>query len=572
MSGQIHYEVFSRKTPQSGWALQMAVEDREAAISAAQDMLKTSHAAAVKVTKEVFADGEFRSYVLLTEGAPETKSKAKIAPLTDSVCTAPQDFYTKHAREKISRVLEDWLKRQGVTAFELLHRPDLAEKLDASSNELTHAIQKIAVPEAQETAASVHELMRRWSTLVDKAIARVVADGRRKLFPDFDLSRDIRPQIAKIAAQPERSYVLGGAVAKLMAAERSPARKLSHLTALIKAVTDLPPGDGPDLGWAREVIEVPVAELFAKRNGLGDLMGQEVDPGQGMAVLARLVVGDAVEKIGTIDSHILSVLPPTPAHLNAFGDLIRQGHFRDLRSQSVRNMLSELRGVKRLKPGDPMAEIDLLRALAMALTAGCGEEHERDEIGNAFIERSKMLVSSAFIESLQEGVDDVIEGIERLLWLGENVAGPVNKKQAARWLMSSLTAQKFERDLRDPKRPAGQKLAQLAALQKRVVKAQLGEKDTEDAVARLGHVGHLIAQDVHLIAHIVKGAKSPMQRVMALLSFATAQAGPDGALAEEAKAEVMKQLRSPEVRTSLMSDPGALANLRPLLVRAGLAA
>ncbi|MDC7684997.1 hypothetical protein PQU92_17060 [Asticcacaulis sp. BYS171W] len=572
MSGQIHYEVFARKTPQSGWALQMALEDRDGAIAAAQDMLTTRHAAAVKVTKEVFTDGEFRSYVLLTEGAPETKSKLKVAPLTDSVCTAPQDFYTKHARERISRVLEDWLKRQGVTAFELLHRPDLAERLDASSNELTHAIQKIAVPEAQETSASVHELMRRWTALVDKAIARVVADGRRKLFPDLDLSRDILPQIAKIAAQPERGYVLGGAVAKLMAVERSPARKLAHLTALVTAVTHVSPGDGPDLSWAREVIEVPVAELFAKRNGLGEIMGTDLDPGQGMAILARMVVGDAVEKIGTIDAHILSVLPPTPDHLEAFGGLIRQGHFHDLRSQSVRNMLSELRGVKRLKPGDPMAEIDLLRALAMALTAGCAEEHERDDIGNAFIERSKMLVSSPFIESLLDGVDDAIEGIERLLWLSENIAGPVNKKQAARWLMSSLTAQKFERDLRDPKRPAGAKLAQLATLQKRVAKAQLSEADAEAARTKLGQIGHLIAQDVHLIAHIVRGAKSPMQRVMALLSFATAQAGPEGPLSEDAKTEVMKQLRSADVRAALMGDPQGLMTLRPLLVRAGLAA
>ena len=36
--------------------------------------------------------------------------------------------------------------RQGIPAYELLHRPDLAEKLEASGVELQHAIQKVAVP------------------------------------------------------------------------------------------------------------------------------------------------------------------------------------------------------------------------------------------------------------------------------------------------------------------------------------------------------------------------------------------------------------------------------------------
>lgn len=164
MAGQIHYEIFSRKTPQSGWVLQNALEDRDAAIAQARELLNARRAAAIKVTKEVFSDdtGEFRTYTVLTEGLPETRSKPKVASSAEPVCTSPQDLYSRHARETIARVLEDWLRRQGATVFELLHSPVLCERLDVSTNDLTHAIQKVAIPESEETGASIHEIMRRW--------------------------------------------------------------------------------------------------------------------------------------------------------------------------------------------------------------------------------------------------------------------------------------------------------------------------------------------------------------------------------------------------------------------------
>ena len=60
-------------------------------------------------------------------------------------CAGPAELYSPHARALIGRVLEDWLRREGVTAFELLHRPDVAERLEAAGVELQHAIQKVAV-------------------------------------------------------------------------------------------------------------------------------------------------------------------------------------------------------------------------------------------------------------------------------------------------------------------------------------------------------------------------------------------------------------------------------------------
>jgi len=569
MAGQVHYEIFARKTPQSGWALQNAVEDRDVALAQAEEILVSKRAAAIKVTKEIFSGetGEFRSYVLLTKGAPENKERRKIAAGADPVCASPQDLYTRHARETIARVLEEWLNRQGVTAFELLHRPDLCERLDNASNDLNHAIQKIAVPEAQETGASIHEIMRRWTRLAETAIARVIADGRRKTFPDLDLDGDIPAQITRLSGQAERAYVLGGALVKHTGGERRAARKLIPLTRLAKALSP-----HPELKWAMDVIEAPLVEMFARKGGLSDILSTEIDPGDGLAFLTHIVNAEAVERLSVADSSISRALPVPPAHLEDFARLIRQGHFRDLRLQAFRNVMTELRGVKRLKPANPVGEIDLLRAMALALTVGSQQQNEREDIADAFIERSRMLVSPAFVEDLTAGAEHCLEEIERILWLCENVVGPANKKQAARWLMSALTAHRFECDLRDAKRPAGARLQLLVQLQRRVQKATLAETDQIAAMNRLGLLGSQIAQDVQLIPHILRGSKTPLQRIITLLSFATGQAGPEGPLSEMAKAEVMKQLRSPEVRTSLMGDPVAVRQIRPLLVQAGLAA
>ena len=79
--------------------------------------------------------------------------------------------------------MEGWLTRNHATPFELLHRPDLIEKLDAAGNELQHAVQKIAMPEAQARGISVHELIRNFQSLIERAISRVLGDGRKRPLP-----------------------------------------------------------------------------------------------------------------------------------------------------------------------------------------------------------------------------------------------------------------------------------------------------------------------------------------------------------------------------------------------------
>ncbi|MBW8882517.1 MAG: hypothetical protein JF615_14185, partial [Asticcacaulis sp.] len=162
--------------------------------------------------------------------------------------------------------------------------------------------------------------------------------------------------------------------------------------------------------------------------------------------------------------------------------------------------------------------------------------------------------------------------VERLIWLCENVVGASNKRQAARWLISALTALKFERDMRDSTTSAANRLQVLAHMQRRIKNATLMEKDCEDARARLGQLGGMIAQDIQLIPHMLKANMAPVQKLTLLLGFATGMAAPLGPVSDQAKAEALKFLRAPVMRQALAEDPQALANLKPMIQAAGLAA
>src|SRR5262245_54108595 len=142
---QVHFEVYVRKVPGATWTLDMATPNRQAAIDTANELMSDGRVAAARVSKETFDEEsrEFQTVIILKLGAADFAAKARPQAEVQALCVTPQDLYTLHARERIGRLLEAWLERNNATAFELLHRPDLVEKLEASGTDLQHAIQKI---------------------------------------------------------------------------------------------------------------------------------------------------------------------------------------------------------------------------------------------------------------------------------------------------------------------------------------------------------------------------------------------------------------------------------------------
>ncbi len=562
----VHYEVFSRRTPSSAWTLQLASEDRQQAVTTAEGMLADRSAAAVRVTKEILdpETGDYTSATILTKGTIDDKKRVQKAPESEAACTSPQDLYTAMARDKIARLLEDWLRRQKVTAFELLHRPDLAQKLDDSGNELQHAVQKVSVAEAQDSGQDLHELMRRWQRLSERTVNRLIQDGQKKLFPDVDAG--FVAMVERIKDQPEKTYVLGGAIARALKDDATAAAKLERLLGFAQAALGT-----PGQGWVLPVIEAPVTELFAQKAIITEILGEDADLGATLTILTVMAASAEVALLSARDASVARLLPPLDGLLGGYGKLISARALPQLTMQLHRRLMTELKGPRRLRPDDPKGEIEILRALALCLTAA-GSDNQRDDIHDAFTERSRMLVSADFVESLARGATSPCDEIETLIWLGENVIGGANKRKAARWLLAALGGLKLERAMRDPGRSAPQRLAWLAQMQKRVIATRLPEKDTEEVNAKLGQIGALVAADAHLITNLVRSTLPVLQKLQVLLNLAGGQSAPFGPVSDAAKAEVMKLLRNPELRQGFMNNPQALAALRPMMKAAGLAA
>ncbi|MDB5420192.1 MAG: hypothetical protein JWR59_139, partial [Brevundimonas sp.] len=243
-----------------------------------------------------------------------------------------------------------------------------------------------------------------------------------------------------------------------------------------------------------------------------------------------------------------------------------------LANSLARMELRELMGPRRLRPSDASGEIDILRVLAVSLTATAGRLLTLDEVHAAFTERSKSLVTADFVQAYVVPCDTVLCEAESLTRLCENVTGSANKRSAARWLSACVTSLRFENEMRSSPLRAPQKLHTLAGLQRAARACSLSETDALQITGAIGAVGAAIETDTKLVAQLGKASAPVTQRLVALLRMAAGDTAPLGPVADRAKAETMRLLRAPDARAALGAAPDAVAQLRPLMKAVGLAA
>jgi hypothetical protein len=235
-------------------------------------------------------------------------------------------------------------------------------------------------------------------------------------------------------------------------------------------------------------------------------------------------------------------------------------------------VLRELMGPRRLRPSDAPGEIDILRTLAMSLTATAGRLLTLEEVQSAFVERSKSLVTADFVAAYVSPCDTVLCEAEVLTRLCENVTGAANKRSAARWLVACVTSLRFESEMRALGQSAGSKLGVLAGLQRSVRASALTEHDESQINAAIGAVGGVVEAEAKLTQQLARAGAPLPQKLAALLRMAAGESGPTGPAADRAKAEAMRLFRAPESRATLSAAPETLGALRGLMQAAGLAA
>jgi hypothetical protein len=562
MSDQVHYELFVRRKVGAQWTLDMATEVRATALQNAEEALTGGRAVAVRVSKETLdaASGEYRSIAIFTKGMVDGGKPKKEVEDLDPLCVQPSDLYTAHARDRIGRLLEGWLARHNATPFELLHRPDLVEKLEASGTDLQHALQKIAIPEAEARGISVHELIRTFQGLVERSVANLMKAFKKGALPDLD-KEGFAKAATRLAADPDRAFLLGAGVAASIAPGVSWSDKIARLLDLADAAPTEP---GPRAA-ALHAIEEPLAEIIGSRAGMADLLGTSDDLGSTLAAMTRLTGGAQVEALIRMQAQVRACMPELSGTAKRLSDWLSGDHFAPVRASIAKRVLKELNGVRRLKPNDAEAEIEFLRALAMSLTAAAGRILPAEDIQAAFTVRSKTLLNGEFIEALLGRDRSAREEVTILIRLAENVMGAVNKRQAARWLSANITALRFEKELRQGPDSAVSKLAALAVLQRTVSRSGLVREDYEPLCAKLGDLGAQVESDARLVTMLVRAPAPLAQRLSLLVRLAMGEAGPTGPVADKARLEALKLARAPEARDELAASPETMDLIKGLV-------
>jgi len=562
MSDQVHYELFVRRKVGAQWTLDMATEVRATALANAEEALTAGRAVAVRVSKETLdaASGEYKSIAIFTKGMVDGGKPKKEVEDLDPLCVQPSDLYTAHARDRIGRLLEGWLARHNATPFELLHRPDLVEKLEASGTDLQHALQKIAIPEAEARGISVHELIRTFQSLVERSVANLMKAFKKGQLPDLD-KEGFSKAATRLAADPDRAFLLGAGVAASIAPGVSWSDKIARLLDL----ADAAPAEPGPRAVALQAIEQPLAEIIGSRAGMADLLGTTDDLGSTLAAMTRLTGGAQVEALIRMQAQVRACMPELSGTAKRLSDWLSGDHFSAVRASIAKRVLKELNGVRRLKPNDAEQEIEFLRALAMSLTAAAGRILPAEDIQAAFTVRSKTLLNGEFIEALLGRDRSAREEVTILIRLAENVMGAVNKRQAARWLSANITALRFEKELRQGPDSAVSKLAALGGLQRTVIRSGLVREDYEPLCAKLGELGAQVESDARLLTMLVRAPAPLTQRLSLLVRLAMGEAGPTGPVADKARLEALKLARAPEARDELAASPETMDLLKGLV-------
>jgi len=445
---QVHFELFVRRHRRAPWTLALATEDRRAAFEAIDDVTAGDRDAAVRLCKETRdpATGEFRPLVLVERGVKaEPRRRRWTPPLrrppveagARAACVQPQDLYGTPARQAIGRHLAGWLGRNGVTPFELLHRADLAEQLEACRGDLSTALSNAALEQAGAAGAGMDRIRRGLEALARRTIERIVRSDPE---PVFQLGMMVAERLARCEGWRDKA-------------------------ALLLDLLDAAPGDGAGAQVATRMLQQPLVDILGAHGDLADLFGGASDPGDGLLVLLQVALAPEVAAAKAASPALARLATPLRGLSARLALMLhaRPGLART-RWAMVRRVVAALADEALLWPDDPDREIDGLRALA-ALLARAGRLANTEDLVEALATRWRRTIIPEIVEARLAVCAGPMDQAALLLDLIEEAVGRAPVAILGQRLATLLAAPEFTRELGagwDPgERP--RRLAQIAA-------------------------------------------------------------------------------------------------------------
>lgn len=480
---QVHFELFVRRRPRAPWRLALATEDRQAALDAADDAVALTLGAAVRLCKETRdpKSGQYRPLVLMERGVmPEPKrwptrpsARRTTTPVrAPASCTRPQDLYASPARETIGRVLSGWLRRNRVTPFELLHRADLVERLEACEAELSAALYNAALADAAARGAPLEQIRQTLDDLARRTIEHVVSDD------------------------PDIAFRFGVAVASRLGRHANWKDKVELVLDLIEAA----PGEGQPATVSMRVLQQPLIDILGGLGDLDEILGAGLALGDQLLLLTQIASAPAIAAVVADDAAMGRQVPRLKG-LAARLALVLHGRSAFVRTRRAiaRQVLAALNSEARLWPDDPAREIEGLQALATLLKVS-GRLIDQDEVALALGRRWRRLSGPAFVEARLALCMGAAEEVDVVLGLIEAAIGRASVEALGRRLVSLLSARDFEQEARFSPDPLAVSLRRLAVLVGRVRAAALRPETSAEAERCLRRLAAVIEADAKALA------------------------------------------------------------------------
>jgi len=565
MGREIHYEIFKRVGAKGGWTMHDVRSDRDSAVAMAQELMAAEKATGVKVVKETYNDdtGDFLTLKIFEDG----HNQMKVAPAQEDAphaipCFKPEDLYSYHARQTMSRLLTDFLSRGKVTITELIHRADMLEKLEATGTVYQHAVQKVAVAQAANTTTPVQQIVKSLNELTTQAFNRVYRDQRKGLFPD-PAPEQFAELAAKLAGQGEAAYIFNGALARHL----KDATGWDHKVLMLITIMEKPPTEEAPRKLVLSSVDAILAEILGGSAALQDLMGPAENLGQALNQLVNLFLGKLPEG--------------SKAGLAALTHHFAADDLPEARTAVANRIVAEFKSNKRLCPEFMVEELKTLRSMANRIVMGVGKYLSHEDLIAAFTLRSKRLVAN---EAMGQHIAEapIEEKIERILFVEDNIIGAENKRQLSTYIMPVLNSAAFENYFQNPKVPLVQRLQRLAQLQARVRRSGFIDVTREEIAVKMDALAVQMEARGKLFESIEARTTNPVEKAQTLLKLATGGLLTEGQLSNKARELILGYMSKPGFLTGYMaaqSKDGAapdgeklMAELMETLGKAGITA